>query len=224
MLLTILGFAVSNLINNGITEDIHYSNNNNYSLFIGTSIYIFEGTRLVIPIKDICQYPKDYSKILTITLVCVSWIFIGFGLLNYLSYGNVILQQAHLITKVLPDGNVLIQILFVLFILHLFILYPLTMHPVYSGIKKKIFGKWSKNIFKTLIVLLTIVFAVYYEENIDIIISIVGSLCWIPVAFIFPALFHYILVADSIWEKITDIFLIVFSAGLMIFTMGQFLY
>ena len=143
-----------NIFNGGISEDIKIFIHDSYLLFIGTSVYIFEGVRNVIPTRDICKSPSDYSKVLTLSMLIFTFIVIGFGLLNYLWYGDIILQQTQFITKALPENNIFFQSVLLLFMVHLFIQYPLTVNSVYSGIKVSFIKKWFKNTWRSIFILL----------------------------------------------------------------------
>ena len=51
----------------------------------------------------------------------------------------------------------------------------------------------------------------YFEETLDRLTSVVGSLCLTPIAFILPGIFHLKLAATSTFSEIVDWFLIIFG-------------
>jgi solute carrier family 36 (proton-coupled amino acid transporter) len=60
-------------------------------LFIGTSIYLFEGIGMVLPLKNEMKEPKDFSKrygVLNIGTISLIIMFIVFGFAGYWRYGN----------------------------------------------------------------------------------------------------------------------------------------
>lgn len=145
-------------------EDVEEFNSNSYLIFLGTAVYTFEGVGIVLPIKDTCQNPQDYHKIVMAVMFFLVTIFIMFGLFNYFAYGASMLMEAPLITKLLPSGSLPVEVVMILFIINLFITYPLVIHPaniiientLYSGIPQSSIRKWLKNINRAVLVAITI--------------------------------------------------------------------
>ena len=79
-------------------------------VFIGTWVFAFEGVGIVLPVKDTCEDPSKYRKILTAMISMVTCILVGFGLFNYLAYPTEDLEKAKLITRLLPHDSRIIQI------------------------------------------------------------------------------------------------------------------
>lgn len=226
-LVVVVVYAVANVAQKGsFATDVEMINKNNYLIFLGTSIYSFEGAGIVLPIRDVCKYPKDYPKVLLCVMGFLSVLFISFGLFCYVSFGAEELKSAPLVTKLLPSDSILIMVIMVLFMIHLFISYPLTVHPaniiieffLYSEMKQSSSRKWLKNTTRTVLVIFTVVFGVVFNQYIDRIVSIIGSFCCIPVAFTLPAAFHLILVAQTPFQKAFDGGLVFFSLVLMFFS------
>lgn len=203
-------------------------NNDNYLIFVGTAIYAFEGVGIVLPVKDACQNPQNYVKVVSIMIVIIMAIYLTFGGFNYLVYGSLLLKDAPLITKLMPEGSVPIEIVFVLYFINIFISFPLVVHPtnivlesyVFKNMKQSPVRKWLKNGCRTLVVALTIMVGLYLEESLDRFMSIIGSLACTPVAFMLPALLHYQLAANTKLEKTIDMTIIIVSVFLMIFITG----
>lgn len=128
----------------------------------------------------------------------VAFILIGFGLVNYMAYSDEELSQAKLITRLLPSSNPIVQAVELLFMVNLFISYPLIIHPanmiiernLYKNMGQTTLRKWLKNWNRTLLVALTLFMGLYFEETLDRLTSVVGSLCLTPIAFSLPATFH----------------------------------
>jgi solute carrier family 36 (proton-coupled amino acid transporter) len=146
------------------SDDIVMFNPHNYLIFLGTAIYTFEGIGIVLPVKDTCKNPQDYPKILTTMMVFLIVIFIIFGLFNYFSYGAAALSTAPLITRLLPTGSLPVEIILLLFIVNLFISYPLVIHPanmilegaLYSKMPQSKIRKWLKNSNRAILTAITI--------------------------------------------------------------------
>jgi solute carrier family 36 (proton-coupled amino acid transporter) len=213
----------------GFSTHVTSFNQDKYFVFFGTSIYVFEGIGIVLPVKDSTQNPERFKYILIFMMWILTFFLLGFGIFNYLVYGAYMLADAPLITRVLPSGQLPIEMVLLLFMASLFIGFPLVIHPtnmvvesyIYKNMKQSIVRKWSKNITRTIIVAMTIVVGLALEESLDRLMSVVGSLACTPVAFILPAIFHLKLVAKSTLMKIFDTIILIIGIILLIFMSGN---
>jgi proton-coupled amino acid transporter len=89
-------------------------------------------------------------------------------------------------------------------------------HYVYKGVQQSSKRKWLKNTNRAILVFFTMFMGLYFEETIDRLTSVVGSLFLTPIAFILPATFHLKLVANDIKSYILDLFIIIVGAVLMV--------
>lgn len=107
-----------------------------------------------------------------------------FGSFNYFAYGSQKLSDAKLITKLLPRDSILVQIIQILFIINLFISYPLVIHPsniilegyLYGHLQQSQKRKVLKNLNRTVLVAFTLFMGLYFEETLDRLMSVVGSM------------------------------------------------
>ena len=112
----------------------------------------------------------------------------------------------------------------VLWIINLIFTYPLVLHPaniiiesyIFRGWPKSFKRQWMKNISRTCLVTFTVVLAVWLMETLDKLESLNGAFAWIPIAFLFPALLHYKLDAETNRQKIIDLVIAGFSILLQI--------
>lgn len=155
-------------------------------------------------------------------------IYVAFGGFNYFVYGGELLKDAPLITKLMPSGSIPMEVVMILFIINIFISYPLVIHPTNIVIESYIFKemkqsktrKWLKNVSRTAVVATTVLVGLYMEDTLDKLMSLIGSFACTPVAFMLPALLHYQLVADSIFWKVIDGTIVGVSILLMTFISG----
>jgi amino acid permease len=76
---------------------------------------------------------------------------------------------------------------------------------VYRNFDKTTLRKWLKNCSRTILVAFTLFMGLYFEETLDRLTSVVGSVCLTPIAFVLPGIFHFKLIAKGIIEKIFDL-------------------
>ncbi|KAJ2815558.1 hypothetical protein FBU31_006885, partial [Coemansia sp. 'formosensis'] len=76
---------------------------------------------------------------------------------------------------------------------------------------------WQKNVFRTAMALLIALIAVFGADQLDNVVSLVGSFCLVPLSFIYPASMHLKLMADSRWTRVKDSVLIIIGVVAMVY-------
>jgi len=84
--------------------------------------------------------------------------------------------------------------------------------------------KWQKNVFRFFLVCLTAAVAIVGGDDFEKFVSLIGGFACTPLGFVFPALFHYKLVAQTPREKYFDILLVVIGILLGVFATGYSLF
>ncbi|CAO3626761.1 unnamed protein product [Cunninghamella blakesleeana] len=191
-------------------------NEKNFGLLIGTAIFTYEGVGLVIPITESMKEPKKFPKVLGWTMFGITIIFISVGFLSYLAFGNTV-QTVILLN--LP-GTAAVNTVQALYALAICLSIPLQLFPAIRITENALFSKsgknnpivkWQKNIFRFLSVLLCAGIAIAGSDDLDKFVSLVGSLCCLPLCFIFPPLFHLKAIASTWRQKAIDISIFVFG-------------
>ncbi|CAI2370691.1 unnamed protein product [Moneuplotes crassus] len=231
VLFTIICFGIAHVTEEGKPSDVRAFNSDNCVVVFGTCIYLFEGTGLILPLKKTAKNPQNFSKVMVISLCIFMAIVLAFGFSNYFSYGDKILRDSIIITKALPQDNIILHFIRMVYFLCLFITAPLMLYPSNTIVESYLFRKndknnhyWHTNITRTIIIILITFIAVYFEETLDRLMSIVGSLTCTPVAFTLPAIIHLKLVAKTKTQITLDIFLITLSCFILTFVTGHNLY
>ena len=207
-------------------------NTKTYLSFIGTAIYAYEGIGIVIPIMDETKDKLFFSKLCFIVITFVTFLYVFFGLINYFTFGPSVLTDCPLITKCLPSNNIIISITMFLWILNIFITYPLCLYPANMIIESYLYKGWSDsskkfwcvNCSRTILVALTVFLGVYFTTTLDRLMSVVGSLTCSPIAFIFPAGYHLALTAKSKFQKVTDLLIMILGCIFMVFGTAYTIY
>ena len=83
---------------------------------------------------------------------------------------------------------------------------------------------WLANCTRTILVAFTVWIGLYLETSLDRLMSVVGSLTCSPIAFIFPAGYHYVLTAKTKFEKILDVLIMIIGSIFMVFGTAYTLY
>ena len=78
--------------------------------------------------------------------------------------------------------------------------------------------KWTKNAFRTLLVLICAFISICGGGNLDLFVALIGSVACVPLVYIYPAILHYKGVASSSAAKVGDIVFAVVGFFAMIYT------
>ncbi|CCE63654.1 hypothetical protein TPHA_0F01700 [Tetrapisispora phaffii CBS 4417] len=114
-----------------------FFNSNEWTLFIGTAIYAFEGVGLLIPIHNNMSSPKDFPKILLLVMLTMSIIFILIGTCGYLSYGEKI--KVIILQSFAP--GIFVNIIIVCFTIGILLSTPLQLFSLTSLLEDFLFTK-----------------------------------------------------------------------------------
>ena len=152
----------------------------------------------------------------TLAVVC------SIGLLGYMAFGD---DVAALILLNFPKCIAVSLVRFA-FMVQVWCSFPLQFLPGTRLLETFFFTpvsdpplmrKAAKTAFRALVVVLLAGISVLGASKLDNFVSLIGALCGVPLAFIFPAIAHYALVKEC---RCLDIVLVVFGVTLTILVTG----
>lgn len=197
---------------------IYGINSDRWSLFVGTAIFAFEGIGLIIPVQESMKQPELFPKVLRSVIFAVTLLFIGMGSIGYMIYGSGV-ETVILLNLPQQSISVnIIQLLYSFAImlstpLQLFPAIKIIedkFFPKFIRIyENKSMGddpsnvsyqlnsgklnwkvKWWKNLVRSIIVTLVVIYAYYGIDYLDQVVAIVGSLCCLPLVYVIPPMLH----------------------------------
>ncbi|KAG6615268.1 Vacuolar amino acid transporter [Phytophthora cinnamomi] len=217
----ILGNSFWLLATDGPAKDVELFNQQDYPVFIGTSIFTFEGIGLVLPTQSSLNQSrqKRFPRLLSWTVVGLLVFYSFFAGINYITFGSSI---APMVTSSLPRNGWSSSVQFGYSFAQL-LSYPLFLFPAVKimeemlGFPRRASGqKVAKNCFRAVAVLATVCIAYFGQGRLDLFVSIVGAFCCVPLSLVYPPLFHLKLNPNASWmDKIVDTFVI--TVGLLTF-------
>jgi proton-coupled amino acid transporter len=185
-------YDVKTIVHQGGISDIQNFNPSDWTLFIGTAIFTFEGIGLIIPIQGSMKDPGKFPKVLASVMTIVSICMISIGALSYAAYGS------HTKTVVLSNmrqDNKLVNGVQFIYSVAILLSTPLQIYPAIEITSQQLFSrtgkynpwiKWKKNVFRFAMVTLCAMIAWLGANDLDKFVSIVGSFACIPLVYIYP--------------------------------------
>ena len=228
----------------GVADIVNF-NPNDWTLFIGTAIFTFEGIGLIIPIQESMKNPRKFPPVLFGVMIIITIVFISMGALSYAAYGSA---TETVVILNLPQDSKLVNGVQFLYSLAILLSTPLQIFPAIRITENELFTKsgkynpyikWQKNIFRFFVVMLCAAIAWFGANDLDKFVSLVGSFACVPLVYIYPVctasplhvsrvvekhtykiqpMLHYKGVAKNRFRKSADVLLCIFGLVVMVYT------
>jgi len=202
--LTILGiFATFGLLGNRLSSNgavsIEPVKGRGLMVCIGIACFAFEGIGLVIPIYDSCRFPERFAVVYSTTIAMILLLLVGMALLGYSAFGSA---TSTLVLVNLPEGLLTKSVQFT-FSLVMLVTFPLQLLPAIRIVESFFLQPsrpmtWDKHVkssFRVVFVAFLAMISILGATSLDHFVSLIGAVCGLPLAFIFPAICHRGLVA-----------------------------
>ncbi|KAG0354858.1 neutral amino acid transporter [Podila minutissima] len=221
-------YDIFTIATSGIADVVLF-NKKDFALFIGTAVFTFEGIGLIIPISESMKEPEKFPKVLTGVMIGITALFTSLGALSYATFGS---ETKTVILLNLPQQSHLVQTVQGLYSIAIMLSIPLQLFPAIRIMETCFFTKsgkynlkvkWQKNTFRVLLLFVCAAIAIWAGDDLDKFVSIIGSVACVPLAYIFPAMFHYKTHPDS-KSRIVSVSLLIFGLVTMTYTTGTTVY
>ncbi|KAJ6189977.1 hypothetical protein N7519_004885 [Penicillium mononematosum] len=218
-------YDISEISQRGLKPTVKLFNPNTFTLTIGSSIFMFEGIGLILPIQSSMSQPDRFDRILYIVMALITFLFATVGILSYGAFGS---QTKINIISNFPQSDKFVNSVRLFFSLAVLVGTPVQLFPALRIMERKLFDrksgqqnlliKWKKNIFRTGIVVLCALIAALGARDLDKFVAFVGSISCVPLIFVYPAYLHWKGIATTWWEKGGDVLIITMGVACMIYT------
>ncbi|OBT70367.1 hypothetical protein VE03_00132 [Pseudogymnoascus sp. 23342-1-I1] len=216
-------FDILTIATQGVADIVNF-NPKDWTLFIGTAIFTFEGIGLIIPIQESMREPKKFPRVLGVVMVIITVIFISMGALSYAAFGS---KTETVVILNMPQDDKFVNAVQFMYSVAILLSTPLQIFPAIRITETELFTrsgkynpyiKWQKNAFRFFVVMLCAAIAWGGAADLDKFVAIVGSFACVPLVYIYPPMLHYRAVATTRFRKLSDVFLCVCGAIVMIYT------
>jgi proton-coupled amino acid transporter len=184
-------YDVFTLATEGLADIIMF-NQKDWTLFIGTAIFTFEGIGLIIPIQESMRQPEKFPKVLLLVMIIISVLFTVMGAISYAAYGS---KTETVVLLNLPQDNKMVNGVQFLYSCAILLSTPLQIFPAIRIVETELFTrsgkynpyiKWQKNFFRFFVVVLCSAIAWGGADNLDKFVALVGNFACIPLVYIYP--------------------------------------
>ncbi|KAL5317754.1 hypothetical protein ACEPPN_014853 [Leptodophora sp. 'Broadleaf-Isolate-01'] len=217
-------YDILTIVRQGGVSDIVNFNPNDWTLFIGTAIFTFEGIGLIIPIQESMKNPKKFPPVLGGVMIIISVVFISMGALSYAAYGS---KTETVVILNLPQDDKMVNGVQFLYSLAILLSTPLQIFPAIRITENELFTrsgkynpyiKWQKNLFRFFVVMLCAGIAWFGANDLDKFVAVVGSFACVPLVYIYPPMLHFRAVSKTTFRKTADVLLCIFGLVVMVYT------
>ena len=172
--------------------DIIMFNKKDWTLFIGTAIFTFEGIGLIIPIQESMKQPEKFPKVMFAVMVIITTLFTVMGAVSYAAYGS---KTETVVLLNLPQDDKLVNGVQFLYSLAILLSTPLQIFPAIRITENALFTKsgkynpyikWQKNVYRFFVVAVCALIAWGGADNLDKFVALVGNFACIPLVYIYP--------------------------------------
>lgn len=172
--------------------DIIMFNQKDWTLFIGTAIFTFEGIGLIIPIQESMRQPQKFPKVMFAVMIIITTLFTVMGAVSYAAYGS---KTETVVLLNLPQDDKLVNGVQFLYSLAILLSTPLQIFPAIRIMENALFTKsgkynpyikWQKNVFRFFVVAVCALIAWGGADNLDKFVALVGNFACIPLVYIYP--------------------------------------
>lgn len=177
--------------NHGVSDVVNF-NSKDWTLFIGTAIFTFEGIGLIIPIQESMRQPQKFPPVLAGVMIIITVVFISMGALSYAAFGSA---TKTVVILNLPQDDKFVNAVQFLYSLAILLSTPLQLFPAIRIMENEIFTrsgknnpyiKWRKNIFRFCLVMLCAAIAWGGAGDLDKFVALVGSFACVPLVYVYP--------------------------------------
>lgn len=184
-------FDIRTMVDYGVADIVNF-NPQDWTLFIGTAIFTFEGVGLIIPIQESMKEPSKFPPVLAGVMIFVTILYIVMGAMSYAAFGST----THTVVLLnLPQESKFVNAIQLFYSLAILLSTPLQLFPAIRIMENGLFSrsgktnayiKWKKNVFRFFLVVMCALIAWGGAGDLDKFVALVGSFACVPLVYVYP--------------------------------------
>ncbi|PFH35044.1 transmembrane amino acid transporter protein [Besnoitia besnoiti] len=199
-----------------------------FPLVLGTVIYMWEGTGLVLPIRHNAKrhVQEHFSQVLSVCLGALLVTYSSYVLFTNFTFGTLL--EAVILSNLPANGlGLTVQAIFALAVMATV---PLMMFPASEIVESRVLSRFqcstppsaavASSALRTCLVILTLAVATGGLHQIDNFVALIGGVCGAPLTFVFPTLLYLKLFPDEpiLW-RVFHYAIVVGGVGVQVFSL-----
>ena len=175
--------------------------------FVGTAAYVFEGVGLVLPIVSSMATPQDFPAVLSLGMGFVLVLFVTFAALGALAFGPAAQPTILLNLSWARPESPAATVLELTYCVIVMLTFPLGLYPGVEILDRAlgVTGAAAKTRLRCATVVCLSAAAILFSSILDVYIALVGAFACIPLGFIYPAVIHYRVGAETAFQRAKDV-------------------
>lgn len=178
-------------------------------VYLGTAAFAFEGIGVLLPLERSMADPRKLDRVVCWTMSSACLLQVIFGGTAYFVYGAA---TTSIVTISLGRGGMLggmvaVELVQLAWVLEVLLTLPLQLFPAVHILEPRLLPrslfrrrrsglKWRKNVVRCGLLLLCMLVATAGYSSVDNLVALIGALGCVPLALVFPPLFHRGLVSS----------------------------
>eukprot|EP01059_Diplonema_ambulator_P004379 TRINITY_DN14079_c0_g1_i1.p1 TRINITY_DN14079_c0_g1~~TRINITY_DN14079_c0_g1_i1.p1 ORF type:complete len:522 (+),score=88.92 TRINITY_DN14079_c0_g1_i1:14-1579(+) len=197
-----------------------------FPMFFGTAVLTFEGIGLMLPIHGEMRNQERFIPLLWAAMMLCCTLFAVFAFVGYVARGGNDVNTNLLLA--MPEDENMNQLAKIFYSTAVTLTFPLQAFPAYQIIERWLNvppeATWTINGLRSLTVTALGGIALLGSSNLGNFVSLIGGVTMCPLAFVFPALFHFKAVAETPRQKAIDLAIASFGVCFILLTTGMTIY
>mmetsp|Transcript_13684 Transcript_13684/g.36636 ORF Transcript_13684/g.36636 Transcript_13684/m.36636 type:complete len:536 (+) Transcript_13684:123-1730(+) len=235
-------YFVAQIAEAGVPDSVQPARPETLAIYLGTTCYIFEGIPLVLPIYESMANKQDFPRVFNwVFWVGVVMLETFYGLVGYLAFGDDINPVSILSIPMTSFTKTIMVVFSVAVVLS----FPMMFVPATRIIESLVWTgnnaddasmlrmthvppeqvalrrKWGKNTMRMFLTALLCAVSLYGADMVSEFVALSGSICCVPLAFIYPAYFNLRMVAKTPAKKLGCVLLMTGGITLVPLTFYQ---
>eukprot|EP00929_Paragymnodinium_shiwhaense_P054499 TRINITY_DN2731_c0_g1_i1.p1 TRINITY_DN2731_c0_g1~~TRINITY_DN2731_c0_g1_i1.p1 ORF type:complete len:518 (-),score=69.09 TRINITY_DN2731_c0_g1_i1:183-1736(-) len=208
-----------------LPEEVQAFNPVSWPLFLGTAVFSFEGIGNIMPIYDSMLHPEVFKSTFAACMAVICSLSVLFAMTLYFAFGPNLIPPTAILVLPTNEVGTAFQLGYALAAI---LSFPLVLLPAVRILEDLFWKprsnppfarKMQKNGFRAVTVAFVLFLSWAGAKNLTNVVALVGSLCCVPLGFLYPPLMHLVAFPQQrLLGKMVKIFEVALALFCIVFT------